>query len=471
MPRMIKILLALMLLAPTLGVSQTKPNITQIQTIETMADLKLITAQATATYAVLSGYYTESDGGGGTFFWNPTSTATSDDGVIVKPTSLSGAGRWVRDYSGPVNGLWFGMKSGTSFDNATMLQTAVNAYSDVFIPFGGYEIHSPVTIPNGVMIRGQHNSTSADRGTVLFFSDTGSMLSFDGSGQDYDNTGGGVQNLMLVQTAGYTSGTAIDCTPAAGAAQGAVYRFSNITITGTSGGLWTRAINIDGSNYDTAGSRGFRTCRLEKIKVSNCLATDSTILLNQVTHFIIDELSVDAGGSTSYPGVTFEGYNEIVCMKGCSISGTLAFSATDTSVVSFSFLGKVSKLDNQCASATGVLYTSKTPWIWNNLSTDLCVISPSENGHLLVSGSIAIPNNKAYYAETSVAGTFLPLITLTAADDITVGNGGAPLYLNNLGGLSFLNIPTYPDNASATAGGLSADRIYRTSTGVLMIRY
>ncbi len=36
---------------------------------------------------------------------------------------------------------------------------------------------------------------------------------------------------------------------------------------------------------------------------------------------------------------------------------------------------------------------------------------------------------------------------------------------------SLTNLPTYADNAAATSGGLAAGRLYRTATGVLMVRY
>jgi hypothetical protein len=38
-------------------------------------------------------------------------------------------------------------------------------------------------------------------------------------------------------------------------------------------------------------------------------------------------------------------------------------------------------------------------------------------------------------------------------------------------GVNLPNLPTYADNAAATTGGLAAGDVYRTSTGVLMVRY
>lgn len=41
------------------------------------------------------GYYTSGDGGGNSFYWDSTSTATHNGGTVIKPTAVSGAGRWL----------------------------------------------------------------------------------------------------------------------------------------------------------------------------------------------------------------------------------------------------------------------------------------------------------------------------------------------------------------------------------------
>ena len=46
-------------------------------------------------------------GGGGTFYWDATSTATDNGGTVVKATAVA-TGRWLRVYSGAIDIKWFG---------------------------------------------------------------------------------------------------------------------------------------------------------------------------------------------------------------------------------------------------------------------------------------------------------------------------------------------------------------------------
>lgn len=69
----------------------------------------------------LSGYYNAGDGGGGAFYWDDTATISEDNGMVIKPTSVSGAGRWKRvTDANYVNVLWFGFKADGATDNIQM---------------------------------------------------------------------------------------------------------------------------------------------------------------------------------------------------------------------------------------------------------------------------------------------------------------------------------------------------------------
>jgi parallel beta-helix repeat protein len=61
-----------------------------------------------STPAVIVGAHAApNDCGGGTFYWDPTSSAGDNGGTIVVPTG-STPGRWIRQYSGAINANWFG---------------------------------------------------------------------------------------------------------------------------------------------------------------------------------------------------------------------------------------------------------------------------------------------------------------------------------------------------------------------------
>jgi hypothetical protein len=69
------------------------------------------------------GYSTAGDGGGGTFYWDATSTAADNGGTIIQATGVT-TGRWLRVYSGSVNVKWFGANE-TRLDNEVPIHAAI----------------------------------------------------------------------------------------------------------------------------------------------------------------------------------------------------------------------------------------------------------------------------------------------------------------------------------------------------------
>lgn len=68
---------------------------TQVQSFNSIAALRLRSGTTAANAAKTLGYYSAGDGGGNSFYWDGTSTATDNGGTVIKPTSVSGAGRWL----------------------------------------------------------------------------------------------------------------------------------------------------------------------------------------------------------------------------------------------------------------------------------------------------------------------------------------------------------------------------------------
>ena len=68
---------------------------TQVQSFNNIAALRLRSGTTIANAAKTLGYYSAGDGGGNSFYWDSTSTATDNGATIIKPTSVSGAGRWL----------------------------------------------------------------------------------------------------------------------------------------------------------------------------------------------------------------------------------------------------------------------------------------------------------------------------------------------------------------------------------------
>lgn len=98
---------------------------------DTMADLIAALAPTDGTVCLLKGYYAQWDGGEGSLFYDAASTATHNAGNVVKPSSVSGAGRWLRDVSdGTFNVLHFGARStnaGENFDSLFAFNAAMDA--------------------------------------------------------------------------------------------------------------------------------------------------------------------------------------------------------------------------------------------------------------------------------------------------------------------------------------------------------
>lgn len=131
----------------------TSSVITDLQ-VASLAALRAIAPNTSRPFIEVLGHTSAGDGGGGLFWYDSSSTAAEDYGVTVVPTD--GSGRWVRQYSGPVNVKWFGAKGDASTDDITALTLAAAyaagiATSDrhprlYFPPGPGFKVGSGLSI-------------------------------------------------------------------------------------------------------------------------------------------------------------------------------------------------------------------------------------------------------------------------------------------------------------------------------------
>ena len=134
---------------------------TQVQSFDNIAALRLRSGTTQANAAKTLGYYAAGDGGGNSFYWSSTSTATDNGGTVIKPTSVSGAGRWLAVNTSSVSLKQCGAKGdGITIDDAAW-DVFCNLSSDGVIESGSYKITQHVTIGSGVLktIRGVGNPT------------------------------------------------------------------------------------------------------------------------------------------------------------------------------------------------------------------------------------------------------------------------------------------------------------------------
>lgn len=98
-----------------------------VKPVDTISDLRNVTGDTVITQASVSGYSVVNDGGGGLFHWDGSSTDSDDAGVIIKPTAVSGAGRWVKEVRSRLSVKEFGVTGNGVADDTTKLRAAFNA--------------------------------------------------------------------------------------------------------------------------------------------------------------------------------------------------------------------------------------------------------------------------------------------------------------------------------------------------------
>ena len=77
--------------------------------------------------AELNAYSVPGDRGGGLWEWRGGSTAADDGGTVVKPSGVSGAGRWERIIAdGICLPYWWGARGDNSTDDTAAIQAAIN---------------------------------------------------------------------------------------------------------------------------------------------------------------------------------------------------------------------------------------------------------------------------------------------------------------------------------------------------------
>jgi hypothetical protein len=128
-----------------------------------VCDLRAITGGSLGWIAVLGGYASRGDGGGGIFIWD-TTAAVDDSGLFFNNVSPpSAAAGWRRIYSGPIDVRWFGAV-GTS-DATTAFTKALAAGNHVLVPRGSYAV-SGFSIPQDTTLELHAGATITTSGTI-----------------------------------------------------------------------------------------------------------------------------------------------------------------------------------------------------------------------------------------------------------------------------------------------------------------
>src|SRR5262249_31521064 len=120
--------------------------------VDTILNLYTVQGSDQSRAAIVGGYNWVGDGGGGVFFWDPSTTVGENYGTIIVPTS-SPRGRWRRIYSGPLDVRYFGAKGQGNpaqtdqvNNNLAIAATVAQGGGDVYVPPGAYMTTGPIVI-------------------------------------------------------------------------------------------------------------------------------------------------------------------------------------------------------------------------------------------------------------------------------------------------------------------------------------
>lgn len=207
--------------AQTLGVkwdAEEDPSVT------TIANLRASSAYTTNAIIYVQGYYAANDGGGGLFIYDSASTATDDSGVTIKPTAVSGAGRWIRQINegSHYNVRWYGAKGDGSTDDASAIQAALDKAAAqgvtegisgkygaiVYFPSGKYKCTSGLNVRSslGIKMVGEAGRVAANNGvsSIVYtggaidrFLDARSTFAFEVRDLDFHYTNSAFIGLYL----------------------------------------------------------------------------------------------------------------------------------------------------------------------------------------------------------------------------------------------------------------------------------
>lgn len=134
--------------------------------------------------ATVRGYYSSGDLGGGSFYYDPTSSAVVDDGLVFAPTV--GSGRWIRILNGysSVTPQIFGAYGDGSHDDREALQKLIDAITTSKIKvsvkaIGKFKVSSRLIITDGFRSKFQGVNTGYDSPATVFIVDSVSEPLFE----------------------------------------------------------------------------------------------------------------------------------------------------------------------------------------------------------------------------------------------------------------------------------------------------
>ncbi len=193
----------------------------KVLTFNAIDDLRLKIGSSKEPVAQTSGYYAAGDGGGNSFYWDGTSSAVDNGGTIIKPTFVSGAGRWLAINIDNINVKQFGAVGDGVADDTTAISSAIDEFNTVYFPNGTY-LFSGITInKHNVTLYG----TGESRSVLLMTNAAAAAVTI---GSTAFTSGINIHNLKIEGNASNLGGISLGTTTFAAAR----IRIQDVFITG-----------------------------------------------------------------------------------------------------------------------------------------------------------------------------------------------------------------------------------------------
>lgn len=166
-----KNLIALLLFCITALGAVPPPVQPTLRTFNNIGDMVAALPTVFGTNAMVLGYTSLDDGGQGIFTYNSGSVISTNRGTVFKPTSYTG--RWIRQYTGPLNILWFNPTADGVTDDTAVVNNALGVISS------GGTIYFP-SLRNNVAVKYAFNAL-IDGPNYAFFGDSAAQTTTKGT--------------------------------------------------------------------------------------------------------------------------------------------------------------------------------------------------------------------------------------------------------------------------------------------------
>ncbi len=111
-----------------------------IKYVNTISELRTVEGEFHNQKINVLGYYSVRDVNMPRYYWDSASSDSDNGGSIIKPTSTSGAGRWILPSISSINIKWFGAHGDGLTEDTAIIQNAIDFVDSI----GGGEILFPV---------------------------------------------------------------------------------------------------------------------------------------------------------------------------------------------------------------------------------------------------------------------------------------------------------------------------------------